>query len=225
MAEKRSRTAEGRALLLTLAVIFATATVVYSVAWMYYVRKSSVPVEIGIENLSTPGGILVTKVWNDSPAERGGLRAKDTITAIDGRSTVAPARPSRVLLRVWNASQPGGTVALTIKRPGGTEPLSISPSFRAAEGTGDVQSLVRRGAMEILGFYPLLFLIVGLAVLFLRSGDINAWLLALMFAGFITEADLPVAFALAPDPLTGFLYGYAALVRGVLPALVYFFFA
>ena len=62
MVENPSRTARIRPLLLTLAVIFATATLVYSVAWMYYVRKSSLPVEIGIDNLSTPNGILVTNV-------------------------------------------------------------------------------------------------------------------------------------------------------------------
>jgi phosphoserine phosphatase RsbU/P len=225
MAEKPSRTAQVRPLLLTLAVVFATATVVYSVAWMYYVRRSSLPVEIGIDNSPTPGGILVTRVWNDSPAERAGLRADDIVTAIDGQSTVPPASWNRVLFRVWNASQPGDAVALTVKRSGETQPLSITPAFRAAEGTGDVQSLARRGAIEILGFYPLLFLIVGLALLFLRSDDTNAWLLALMFAGFITEADLPVAFALAPDRLAEFLYGYAVLVRGLLPALFYFFFA
>ena len=225
MVENPSRTAMIRPLLLTLAVIFATATLVYSVAWMYYVRKSSLPVEIGIDNLSTPNGILVTNVWKDSPAQIAGLRAKDLIIAIDGRSTVAPASWSRVLFRIWNTSQPGDKVALTIKRPGETQTLNITPVFRAAQGTGDVQSLVRRGAVEILGFYPLLFLIVGLAVLFLRSDDTNAWLLALLFAGFITEADLPVAFALAPDALASFLYGYAVLVRGVMPALFYFFFA
>ena len=225
MAEEPSGTAKIRPLLLTLAIVFAAGTVVYSIAWMYYVRESSLPVEIGVDNSSTPGGILVTKVWNDSPAQKAGLRAKDIITAIDGRSTVAPASWSRVLFRVWNESRPGDTVALTVKRPGETQFLSITPVFRAAEGTGDVQSLVRRGAIEILGFYPLLFLIVGLAVLFLRFDDTNAWLLALMFAGFITEADLPVAFALAPNALAGFLYGYAVLVRGVMPALFYFFFA
>jgi phosphoserine phosphatase RsbU/P len=208
-----------------MAVVFATATVVYSVAWMYYVRKSNLPVEIGIDNSFTSDGILVMKVSNDSPAQKAGLRAKDIITAIDGRSTVAPASSSRILFQVWNASRPADTVALTIKRPGAPQHLSITPAFRRTEGTGDVQSLVRRGAVEILGFYPLLFLIVGLAVLFLRSDDSNAWLLALMFAGFITEADLPVGFALAPDSLAGFLYGYAVLVRGVLPALFYFFFA
>lgn len=130
---------------------------------------------------------------------------------------------TRSLFHFWNASQPGDTVALTLKRPGESQPLSVTPAFRAAEGTGDVQSLARRGAIEILKFYPLLFLIVGLAVLFLRFDDSTAWLLALMLAGFITEADLPLAFVLAPDPLVGFLYGYAVLVRGVMPALFYFF--
>lgn len=225
MTEKPSRAPKVRPLLLTLAVVFATATITYSVAWMYYMRKSSLPVEIGIDNSPVPGGILVTKVWNDSPAQRAGLRANDTITAIDGRSTVPPASWNRVLFRVWNVSHPGDIVVLTVKRSGETQPISIAPAFRAAEGTGDVQSLARRGAVEILGFYPLLFLMVGLALLFLRSDDTNAWLLALMFAGFITEADLPVAFALAPDLLAGFLYAYAVLVRGMLPALFYFFFA
>jgi phosphoserine phosphatase RsbU/P len=225
MAEKPSGITKARPLLLTMAVIFAAATIVYSVAWMYYVRESSLPVEIGIDNSFTSSGILVTNVWNGSPAQSAGLRANDIITAIDGRSTVAPASSNRVLFRIWNASQPGDTVALTIKRPDETPLLSITPVFRAAKGTGDVQSLARRGAIEVLGFYPLLFLIVGLAVLFLRSDDTNAWLLALMFAGFITEADLPVAFALAPDALVNFLYAYAVLVRGLLPGLFYFFFA
>jgi phosphoserine phosphatase RsbU/P len=225
MREKPSKAANLRPLLLGLAVVFAAAMVVYSVAWMYYVRKSNLPVEIGMDTSSTPGGVLVTSTWNNSPAQKAGLLAQDVIISIDGRSTVAPASGDRVLFRVWLTSHPGDRVALTVKRPGATQPLSITPTFRAAQGSGDVQSLARRSAIEILGFYPLLFLIVGLAVLFLRTDDRNAWLLALMFAGFISEADLPLAFALAPDPLPGFLYGYAVLVRGMLPALFYFFFA
>src|SRR5579862_9224650 len=110
MSENPSRTANLR-LLFLMVVVFATATVVYSVAWMYYVRKSNLPVEIGIDNSYTPDGILVTNVSKDSPAQKAGLRAKDIITAIDGRSTVAPASSSRVLFQVWNASRPADTVA------------------------------------------------------------------------------------------------------------------
>lgn len=214
-----------RPLLLMLAVVFAAATAFYSVLWMYYIRQSSLPVEIGMDTLSTPAGILVTRVWNNGPAENAGLRAKDIITAMDGRSTVAPANPNEVLFQIWNRSHPGEPVALIVQRPGQIQPLFISPLFRVVSGGGDAQSLARRGAVEIIGFYPLLFLVVGIAVLFLRVEDSNAWLLALMFAGFISEADLPAAFAIAPNALLHFLDAYAMVMRGVLPGLFYFFFA
>jgi sigma-B regulation protein RsbU (phosphoserine phosphatase) len=225
MAENPSRLSKYRPLLLALAIVFATATAVYSVAWMYYVRLLNPPVEVGIGNLATPAGMLVTRVWNNSPAEKAGLRANDVITAIDGRNAVTPANCSQVLFQVWYESHPGETVELTIQRPGEAEPLTIAPVFRAAQGSGDTQSLVRRSAVEIIGFYPILFLIVGVSVLFLRFEDSSAWLLALLFAGFITEADLPLSFALAPHALLNFLYGFAVIMRGVLPGLFYFFFA
>ncbi len=219
------RTARYRPLLLAAAIAFATATFIYSMAWMYYVRRSSLPVEIGIDNQPSSAGMVVTRVWKDSPAQKAGLKANDVITAINGRTLVAPASCSDVLFRVWHQSRPGEPVHLTIYRPGESQPLSLTPVFRAAAGSGDVQSLARRSAAEIIGFYPLLFLIVGLAVLFLRVDDRNAWLLALMFAGFITVAPMPLGFALAPDPLLRFLYGYATLIGGLLPGLFYFFFA
>jgi phosphoserine phosphatase RsbU/P len=225
MAESTSRAAKYRPLLLTMAVVFAVATIVYSVAWMYYIRRSTLPVEVGIDTQPSPPGMMVTHVWGNGPAAKAGLQPKDVITAIDGRSVVAPNSCGQTLFQVWHGSNPGETVQLQVQRPGHSEPLLITPIFRAAEGSGDTQSLVRRGAAEIIGFYPLLFLIVGLAVLFLRLEDSNAWLLALLFAGFITEADLPLGFALAPQWLLPFLYAYAGIMRGLLPALFYFFFA
>ncbi|HTV64180.1 MAG TPA: SpoIIE family protein phosphatase [Bryocella sp.] len=225
MAETTSGAAKYRPLLLTLAVVFAVATIVYSAAWMYYVRRSELPVEVGIDTQPSPPGMIVTHVWNGSPAEKAGLEPKDVITAIDGRSVVAPQSCSQTLFQVWYDARPGEPVRLQIQRPGQAQPLVIAPIFRAAQGMGDTQSLVRRGAAEIIGFYPLLFLVVGLAVLFLRLEDSNAWLLALMFAGFITEADLPLGYALAPHWLLHFLYAYAGIMRGLLPAFFYFFFA
>jgi sigma-B regulation protein RsbU (phosphoserine phosphatase) len=214
-----------RPLLLALALLFAAATVVYSVAWMYYIRESSLPVEVGMDTQPSPPGMIVTRVWKESPAESAGLRPRDVIIAIDGRTLAAPALCNQVLYKVWYVSHPGELVQLSIRRPGEPQPLVITPVFRAALGSGDMQSLARRGAVEVLGFYPLLFLIVGLAVLFLRVEDSNAWILALMFAGFITEAGLAQGFAMAPDGLLHFLYAYSALMKSMLPALFYFFFA
>src|SRR5271166_3279950 len=105
-----------RPLLLTLAVMFAVATVVYSVGWMYY-QRTVLPVEIGIDTDPSAGGMIVTRVWNDSPAQRAGVQDKDVITAINGRDTKMPASCSQVLDQVWIASHPGQTVNLTIQRP------------------------------------------------------------------------------------------------------------
>ena len=76
----------------------------------------------------------------------------------------------------------------------------------------------------MINYYPLPFLVVGLLVLFLRVEDKNAWLLALMFAGFIAAA--PVAFlegVLSP-PLRRFMLSYMILLYGMMPAVFYWFF-
>ena len=225
MIENPPRSARYRPLLWLLAIVLAASTMVYSGAWMFYIRHSNLPVEIGMDTLPSTSGTLVTKVWNNSPAEAAGLRPKDLITATDGRSVVAPANGGDVLSQVWFKSRPGETVALRVQRIGEAQPLFINPVFRLAQGVGDAQSLVHRGAVEIIGFYPMLFLVVGIAVLFLRVDDRNAWLLALVFAGFIAGGDLPAGYALAPDPLRHFLYAFAFLMRGILPGMFYFFFA
>ena len=79
-------------------------------------------------------------------------------------------------------------------------------------------------AIQVVNYYPLPFLIVGLLVLFLRVEDRNAWLLSIMFAGFIAAA--PVAFlegVLSP-PLRRFMLSYMILLYGLTPAVFYWFF-
>lgn len=66
---------------------------------------------------------------------------------------------------------------------------------------------------------------MGLAVLFRRVEDRNAWLLALLFATFITAGDMPSEFAAAPLSLRSFLLAYRTLLGSVLTGLFYFFFA
>jgi phosphoserine phosphatase RsbU/P len=212
-----------RPILLALAVIFAAAAVIYSGTWMYY-QRVLLPVEIGMDTRPSPGGIVVERVWKGSPAENSGLLPRDVISAINGRSIKSPAACGQILDQVWIAAHPGDTVNLTIQRAGRTEPLLLTPVFRAARGSGDDTSLARRGAMEVIGFYPLLFLVVGVAVLFLRVEDRNAWLLALMFAGFIVQPGMPDTIGVAPELLMRFMYVSQSLIKSLLPGLFYFFF-
>jgi carboxyl-terminal processing protease len=63
------------------------------------------------------GGVSVITVFPGSPAERVGLRAHDTVTAVDGAS------PLRVAGEVWHnpfLGPEGSTVAITVSRPGQT---------------------------------------------------------------------------------------------------------
>jgi sigma-B regulation protein RsbU (phosphoserine phosphatase) len=224
MALSNSQTAKFRPWLLTLVVIFAAATVTYSVAWMYYIR-AKFQVEIGIETEPLASGIAVAKVWKGGPAEKVGVQKNDLIVALDGEPYVAAEQGGNLLHKIWLTARPGDQVTLTIKRAGHPAPLILSPTFRAIQGTGDAVSLVRRGAGQIVGMYPLLFLVVGLTVLFFRPEDRNAWLLALMFGGFISMSDLPFSLITAPVALRHFLFAYNSLLKSLLPGLFYFFFA
>ena len=78
----------------------------------------------------------------------------------------------------------------------------------------------RSFSMALLS-YPLFFLAVGMVVLFLRLEDRNAWLLAVMFSGFIALANwvTPEAEPLVPVGIRRFALAYQEAFRDVLPAL------
>jgi sigma-B regulation protein RsbU (phosphoserine phosphatase) len=216
-----------RPFLLTLGAAFAALTIFYSAAWMYYIRRPSpLPqVEIGFDESYAPDGVEIQNVHPNSPAETSGLKANDRIVAINGSRADSASAWSELLRRTWLSSHPGDTITLTLQRPGQSQALVIAPRFRAREGVGDTGGIARTIAVQILELYPLLFLIVGLAVLFLRVEDRNAWLLALLFATFITAGDMPAAFAAAPLNLRSFLLAYRTLLGSALTGLFYFFFA
>src|SRR5260370_17037408 len=77
----------------------------------------------------------------------------------------------------------------------------------------------------MLGSYPLAFLVVGLVVLFMRVENRDAWLLALLFAGFITASNIPNSFAAAPGDLRVFLLAYRPIFLSLIAPLFYCFFA
>jgi len=202
----------------------AGAVILYSAAWMYYQR--AVPqVEIGFEDAYSAAGVLATSIHPNSPAEKAGLRANDLIIRIDGRQADSKSSWEGLLYRTWLRAQPGNTVVLTLQRAGQPQHLTITPTFRAKEGEGETRTLVHSLAEEVINSFPVLFLIVGLPVLFLRVEDRDAWLMMLVFGTFIAPAAMPNGFAGAPEILRSFLLAYRTICNALLPALFYFFFA
>jgi membrane-associated protease RseP (regulator of RpoE activity) len=217
-----------RPLLLALAVLFAAMTVFYSAAWMYYVRLpvlEQTPVELGFNESFSLAGIEIDSVYPNSPAEISGLKVNDRIVAINGRTADSASSWYELISRTWRTLRPGDTVTLSLERPGQSQRLTITPRFRARQATEGAGTIARTFANQILGSYPLLFLVVGLAVLFLRVEDRNAWLLALVFGAIITSADVPNEFSVAPPSFGSFLLAYRTLMGSVLTGLFYFFFA
>jgi sigma-B regulation protein RsbU (phosphoserine phosphatase) len=214
-----------RPVLFVAAVLLAALTIFYSVGWMYYVRQPMPKVEIGIDEKYTSTGIEIGQVHPNSPAEAAGLKANDLIIAINESRPDSEVACSRLLLRTWFKSRPGDKVTLTIKRPGEAQPLVITPVFRTVQGAGDTHTVVVTLAQQIMNSYPVCFAVVGLAVLFLRMEDRNAWLLALMFATWVTAGPMPNEFLLAPPGLRAFLLAYRTIAMSLLTGLFYFFFA
>jgi len=216
-----------RTLLIALGIAFAALTVFYSAAWMYYIqRPSPAPqVEIGFDESYSSSGIEIENVHSNSPAEGAGLKVNDRIVDINGSAADSASAWNDLMSRIWRNSHPGETVTLTLQRPGQAQPVVITPRFRAKQGVGDTKTIPRTIALQILRMYPLLFLFVGLAVLFLRVEDRNAWLLALVFSSFIVAADMPDEFGGATPHLRSYLLAYRSLMGSILTGLFYFFFA
>ena len=221
-------TALPRPLLSTLAAMLAVVTVFYSFLWMYDVRHASSVVELGFNKAHTTQGVFdekthsipVLDVAPGSPAERAGLRANDRIIAVNGQALVTSAP----LDDAWNRGRPGDGVELTVARPGEVEPIQLHGVFRAATGDGGSEGFARASALQVTGSFPVLFLVVGFIVLFLRLEDPNAWLLALLFCGFVTAPGFPNASGLPPE-LRRFGFAYRAVFSSLVPALFYLFFA
>jgi serine protease Do len=71
--------------------------------------------------LRRPGGVIVSAVERDAPAQRAGLKAGDVITAIDNTTLV---KAEDVVRRVSEA-RPGSHLTLTILRDGGSQTLRV----------------------------------------------------------------------------------------------------
>lgn len=208
-------------LLATVAILFATMAILYSALWTLYGNQQA-PVELGFDNqyISAEHSELVQSVVSGSPAERAGMKPGDRIVRING----APLEQDSLFL-VWCQHKPGDSVELDILRPGVSVPLDLHATFRASQSASAEAGAAQHLGQGILRLYPFAFLTVGLAVLFLRLEDRNAWLLALMFGGFIAIPGFANSFLGVPSPLRPLAIAYRAIFDNMVASLFYFFFA
>jgi len=216
-----------RPLLMALAVIFCAATTLYALAWSYDARHpASHPVEIGINRSrdtffdSKTSAIHIYSVTPGSPAEKAGLRADDQIVALNGQVLTSYS----LFDKVWSSSQPGDPVDITVRRAGEAELLTLRTIFRHATSDLPPEGRARASVRKILSLYPICFVLVGFAVLFLRLDDTYAWLLALLFAGFVAVPRFNNQ-ATLPDLLQTFTSLYRTVFYSLITALFYIFFA
>jgi len=216
-----------RSLRVALAVLLCLATSVYSIAWMYDQRHPSTHiVEIGFNQSRDTyfdpktSSIPVFTVMADSPAEKAGLRPGDEIVGLNGRELAS----YDLFDKVWSRSRPGDEVEIRLRRAGENEPITLRAVFRATGQDRPQEGTARASAQEIVSFYPLFFLLVGFAVLFLRSEDAHAWLLALLFSSFIAVPGF-INQSILPDALRAFTYSYRSVFGSLIASLFYIFFA
>jgi serine phosphatase RsbU (regulator of sigma subunit) len=210
-----------RALLYLAAVLFGGATTFYSVVWMHYAPQSGAT-RIGAEftySLASHA-LRVTRIVPGRNAEQAGLRAGDEILAINNAKldTLTP------YYEAVGRGTLGDTVNFSARRPGIS--LRIVPVVLESPLPLEMYRNLtpsRMAAIRLMMSYPILFLVVGMAVLFLKVEDRNAWLLAVFFASFIAIPDLPPG--LFPRELRALMMTYHVVLASLAGAALYGFLA
>ncbi len=194
---------------------------------MYDVRHPiSHPVEIGFDRTRDTvfepscSCISVYDVEQGSPAEKAGLLPGDEIISVNGVD-LASYDPFEYF---WAQSAPGDPVDLVVRRSGHPQSVQLHAIFRATSPNNPSEGVLVASAHYLTRFFPALFLLIGFAVLFLRIDDPYAWLLAALFAGFITVPSFQ-NFRIYPTSFAFFLRFFRGLFGGMLAALLYTFFA
>jgi len=208
-------------ILATLAILFAAIALLYSALFFLY-GNAELPVELGFDNQYQAGdhSQLIESVYPGSPAEQAGMKPGDRIIRINGAQV-----DEDTMTRVWAQEKPGDGVELTIQRPGAASPIVLHGTFRARISKSAETGVVQHLGQGIVRLFPFVFLTVGLAVLFLRLEDPNAWLLALMFGGFIAVPSFSNSFLPVPASLRPWAAAYRGLFDNMVAPLFYFFFA
>jgi len=200
--------------------LFAGATVLYSGLWMRCIRfQSQAMIGINCETSPVEHLLRVTSVVEGSGAAAAGVRPGDLLLAIDGQTlTYHDPMPDTV-----TRGQPGDIVHLTLERSGEAAPLVLPVVLVPRPQEQGGRTPARAVAAQLVSSFPVVFLVVGFSVLFMRLQDRNAWLLALLFAGFIAVAPLLEVVTLIPRSLRGFAVAYKVVFQGLFGAISYYF--
>ncbi len=156
----------------------------------------------------------------DSPAERAGLLAGDRIIGVNGQPLINFAPYDEAYMQ----GKPGDGIMLTVQRPGMADPVELHGIFRYCPKGAPPEGLAKSSALQVTRSFPVLFLLVGLTVLFLRLDDPHAWLLASLFCGFAAAPGFSHQISMNPAVRT-FVIGYQAVFSALLCPLFYVFFA
>jgi len=207
-----------RPVLFALALAFAASTILYTTLWMLGKRWAP-DVDLGFDNSPS---LFVTRVQQDSPAEKAGLLPGDQILTIDGTHL----EDTTSLYALYKLHKPGDTVHLTIARPAETSPVVLTAVLQRRPSHPEEIGWTQYFAELLSSSYPVPFILVGLVVLFLRLEDRRVWHLALLFASFTPgPVGIPDDFASVPAALRPFAIAYQILAQGMLAPLFYWFFA
>ena len=154
------------------------------------------------------------------PAQQAGLMVGDQVVAVDGRALDSPYQYSDAVYH----GRPGDIVGVTVERPGEPAPLTVDATLGPAL-PGEALPPARAILNHVRRSFPVLFVIVGLGVLFLRLEDRNAWLLSLLFGSWVAAPELLNIEAGIPPALRRFEVAYKVTAMGLFGPLCYYFFA
>jgi len=212
-----------RPLLFALALVFSLTLVAWSFVWMYYARWQPAvePSGLLLRELVTEPVAEVFSVAAGSPAAKAGLQQGDRILAINGRAlrTLAP------YFDAVSQGRPGDSVTLQVERPGRAAAFHPSWVMREAPLPPAPPTRAEQIASELANSFPLLFLVVGIGVLFQRLHDGAAWLLAVLFACFICGPGFQDVVPQLPANIRNVWLAYGIVFAYLGPAVFLCFFA
>jgi len=210
--DQRLKRAAGRG----AALLLGAAVACYAMVWLS-ATYTAPDLNLGFTLIGET--LEIGEVGKHSPAENAGLKAYDTIVAVEGANIAAPI-DLHDAARELNAGQ---YLRITVRKAalGGLSSFDIP--LTEPEGVSSASWLgAAMGAL--VSCYPLLLLCITIPVLLRRPDSAAAWLWCSGLLGLVV-ALLPLSYVDLPPQLRGTMYAFRALFGSLGPALLFSYFA